>query len=100
MKATEQLQLQTNADTQDNEQSGKQLVEHRRFEDSPFTAVRVEDKGWILVLGNDLVSEGGDYFDSYEDIKEWHDSKPWKLIFITATIVARDLEKIIGKIPE
>lgn len=82
MKATEQLQLQTSVDTQDNEQSTFENVnKFQTVENTPFALIERGGK-WGIVMGNQLVSD--QYFDTTEEAERFIESKPWSLILVAA----------------
>lgn len=87
-----------------NEQSSKleekekienvNISKHELIEDSPFTAIKVKNK-WFIVMGDQIAS--GNKFDTLDDLREYIDTKPWELIVTASTIfnsiIKRNKEK-------
>lgn len=65
--------------------------EFLEIENTPFTAVKVENK-YILVMGDVMVS--GKRFDEIEDVMAYINNKPWELILVAAKTFADKLNEI------
>jgi hypothetical protein len=83
MKNSELLNIQSNASSQDNSNSSKE-VEHenvtryRTVENTPFALVLQDDK-WRIVMGLHIVSIME--FDNQEDAIKYIYKKEWELLF-------------------
>lgn len=84
-QSTKSESMENNSDSNGN----------RVFKDvpnSPFVAIKVEKGYWILVMGNEQIS--GIEFDSYENVCDYVERKPYELMIIAATIHTLRVQKI------
>ena len=85
MKATELLQLQTNADTQDNAKSiSKNETAYERVEGTPFALIK-EQNGWFIAIGRYKAS---DLYLTKEQAKKDIKQKDWDLLLNVMFVVA------------
>lgn len=98
MKASELLKSQTSVDTQDNVQStsNENILRYVTIEGSPFTAIKLENERWGLVMGDQLVSD--QTFNDVDEAKEFVDSKPWSLMITAAYIYTDFINKNINNL--
>ena len=86
METTESQNTYTNVEEMGNRgsQSNEELTEQRPIGDSPFTAVRIEDK-WMIVIGKYKIEE---MLPSYLACEQYVKDNLWKLIgcFVTAVV--------------
>lgn len=95
MKSSKILSIQTNVDTQDNDElSSNEDVNMSKYEildNAPFVLVEGAD-GWFIVMGNHIVSEKR--FKTKEEAKKYIDKKPYELIYVGAIAYMKMLEKM------
>lgn len=86
METTESQNIYTNVEEMGNRDSQykEELTEQRIIGDSPFTAVRIEEK-WMIVIGKYKIEE---MLPSYLACEQYVKDNLWKLIgcFVTAVI--------------
>lgn len=73
-----------NAEKQDKETYGTELVKMERIEETPFTLVTIEDKGSFIAIGEKRVS---DFKESKEELIELINGKSWELIVATIGVI-------------
>lgn len=85
-KASALLEEQMNAGTQDNKQStsNENILSYVTIENSPFTAIKLQNGRWALVMGDQLVSD--QTFNDVVEATAFVESKPWSLIMTAAYI--------------
>ena len=66
--------------------TSEQLTEIIPIEETPFTAVRVQDK-YFLALGKYRLTE---LLDTYEEIREQTETITWTMLLAVMTIIARE----------
>lgn len=91
MKATELLELQTSADTQDKEKSiSKNETAYERVEGTPFALIK-EDNAWFIAFGRYRAS---DLYLTKEQAKKDIKQKDWDLILTTMSIMIEEITKL------
>ena len=91
MKATELLELQTSADTQDNAKSiSKNETAYERVEGTPFALIK-EKNGWFIALGQYKAS---DIYATKEEAKKDIKQKSWDLILTTMSIMIEEITNL------
>ena len=88
MKEKEPSSIQTNVDSQDNENfnlkiDNEDVTAFKIVNNSPFCAIKYKGK-WNISIGSELISYIT--FNEYEQLEEYINSKPWELILIASTI--------------
>lgn len=105
MKKGKLLSLQTNVNTQDNENlnlntdikyddsdvKDEDMSKYVILDNAPFVLVYGKD-GWFIVMGEHIISQKR--FDTKEAAKRYVDSKPWELIFVGASAYNKILDKL------
>ena len=85
MKNSELLDLQTNAGTQDNEQSSsKNNTLWWNVEETPFVVIKKQNQYSIGMLGELVTTKT---FASILDAEKYIREKPWELITVTCAIL-------------
>jgi hypothetical protein len=93
------LEEQMNVDTQDNEHStSENMSRYVKIEDSPFTAIKLENEGWALVMGDQLVCD--QTFKNEDEATKFVESKPWSLIMAAAYIWVDYINKNINDLKQ
>ena len=91
MKATELLQLQTNADTQDNAKSiPKNETAYERVDGTPFALIK-DQNGWFIAFGRYRAS---DLYLTKEQAKKDIKQKDWDLILTTMSIMVEEITNL------
>lgn len=91
MKANELLELQTNADTQDNERSiSKNETAYERVEGTPFALIK-DENGWFIAFGRYRAS---DLYFTKEQAKKDIKQKSWDLILTTVSIMIEEINNL------
>lgn len=84
MKVIESEESVNTVENTDNSKSDyNELVEHKPIGDTPFMAVRVEDK-WIIRCGKYKLEKG---HDSFEEVEEYVNNNLWEMIGVFVTTV-------------
>lgn len=60
------------------------LAEYEAIENTPFTAVRIDNKGWFLALGNNRLTEP---METKEEVKEHLKRELWNVLLATILII-------------
>lgn len=76
---------QSNVYHNDNSNSNFERVE---IENSPFVGL-YNETGWRILIGDKLMTD--EVFTTFEDLKEFVDTKPWKLIMRAAFIFTNEM---------
>jgi len=98
-KASALLEEQMNVGTQDNEQStSENMLRYITIEDSPFTAILLDNERWGLVMGDQLVSD--QTFKDVDEAKKFVDSKPWSLIMTASYIYVDYINRNINDLKQ
>ena len=85
------LQLQTNADTQDNAKSiSKNETAYERVEGTPFALIK-EQNGWFIAIGRYKAS---DLYLTKEQAKKDIKQKDWDLILTTMSIMIEEITNL------
>lgn len=97
MKATEQLREQLNAGSQTKENSGNEenteLREERRIPNTPFTAVKLEDK-WFLTMGSYRMTETYESLEELMQEEQLHNTN-WNLLTNMLAAMQVELGRVI-----
>nr|QJB19716.1 MAG: hypothetical protein [Microvirus sp.] len=98
-KASALLKEQMNVSTQDSEQStSENISRYVKIEGSPFTAIKLENERWAIVMGDQLVSD--QTFEDIDEASEFVESKPWSLIMAAAYIWVDYINKNINDLKQ
>lgn len=82
--------LNTTEEQNNKESNSKELIEKRQIPETPFTAIRIEDK-WFLTLGKYRLTNP---VDSYEAIEADAQNTSWdRLLQIMKIVVMDELEQ-------
>lgn len=91
MKATELLELQTSADTRDNEKSiSKNETAYEIVEGTPFALIK-ENNSWFIAFGRYRAS---DLYLTKEQAKKDIKQKDWDLILTTMSIMIEEITNL------
>lgn len=93
-KKPELLHSQTNADTQDNENSNltfEEVTENYKVDKTPFTLIKNKNEKWMITMGNYIASEKE--FKTKEDAIKEINEKTWELIIIASNIFNKLIEE-------
>jgi len=91
MKATELLELQTSADTQDKEKSISKIeTAYERVEGTPFALIK-ENNAWFIAFGRYRAS---DLYLTKEQAKKDIKQKDWDLILTTMSIMIEEITNL------
>jgi hypothetical protein len=99
-KASALLEEQMNVGTQDNEQStsNESILSYVTIENSPFTAIKLQNGRWGLVMGDQLVSD--QTFEDVDEASKFVESKPWSLIMTASYIYVDYINKNINDLKQ
>ena len=85
------LQLQTNADTQDNAKSiSKNETAYERVDGTPFALIK-DESGWFIAFGRYRAS---DHYLTKEQAKKDIKQKDWDLILTTVSIMIEEITNL------
>lgn len=75
------------------EEQNKQnyLIERRNIPTTPFTAIKMDEKGWFAAIQNYRITEK---FENLEDLKRYINKKPWELLTTVIGVIVELQEEI------
>lgn len=88
---SEQLQLQTNVQEQENSNESGDLIQRIPIEGTPFTAIKLEHTKWFLAIGKNRITEPN---YEYEELLRMIDNKNWELIVNTVLVIVENMTEI------
>lgn len=89
-KNTELLNTQTSAEETDKQNSGE-LITRWKVENTPFTMVWEDGKGWMLAMGEYRVTE---YYKTDDELETILKEKNWDFLTTVIAIIIEQTNKI------
>lgn len=93
MENTTSNDTYTNADDLTKSNSSNEIIERKEIENTPFTAIKVDEKGWFLTMGRHRLTEP---YGTIEGLEAMVGSVDWDMlltiinIFVESSIEARE----------
>lgn len=83
-----------NVESQDNYKliSNEKLIRREQIRETPFTAIKEEDKPWIIVMGDALLKITE--YEDFKDVLKYVNKKPWELILLATAVFIEHANKI------
>ena len=83
-----------NVESQDNCKliSNEKLIRREQIRETPFTAIKEEDKPWIIVMGDSLLKITE--YEDFKDVLKYVNKKPWELILPATAVFIEHANKI------
>lgn len=84
LQNSELLQLQTNAQEQENSKDSGKIIEREKVEGTPFELIKVDEKGWFLAMGKHRFTEP---VENKEEILKSLEGVPWDYVMNVIMVV-------------
>lgn len=94
MRNSELLNGNTSVEETHKENSGNNLIERVEMEGTPFVAIKMEEGGWFLTMGNHRLTEE---VSELHILEEMVSIKSWNLLMNVMTVFYKELDKISAK---
>lgn len=85
----EQENSNESAQESNNSNSSNKIIEREQFPDSPFMITKIDDKGWIISLGNKRLT---DYLELKEHCQILLEKPTWEFLITVMISVIDDIQ--------